>query len=250
MGISDASRIGKLIMGLFITCAGALNSLEVSVDAKAPTFSIVQPSFSQPSKYERILMTQLRDKNSSTEKFREAANRLTELLVHRVFECLPTRKVDIQTPVDGCTGERLAGRVEFVSVMRSGDALLDTFSKHFPEAVISKILIQRDEETAEPHFKYMKLSPTIAQCNTVVITEPMIATGGTLTMVIALLKEKGVAEKNIVVASILAAPEGLLRLTEQFPLIKVVTTVIDEKLNDKKYICPGLGDFGDRYFGT
>lgn len=234
--------IGKIATLLL---AGSLHA-----QASENHFKIVQPSFCHPSKYERILMTQLRDKNTSTEKFREAANRLSELLVHRIVECLPTKEVQIETPVNSFKGECLSGKIEFVSIMRSGDALLDTFSKHFPEAIINKILVQRDEETAEPLFKYMRLSSTISTCDTVIITEPMIATGGTLSYVIALLKERGVHEENIVVASVLSAPEGLKKLSTLFPSIKVITVVIDDCLNDRKFISPGLGDFGDRYFGT
>lgn len=241
------NRFQTCMMSLVFSIIMTLSSKGV---AMSPTeFPIVQPSFQQ-SKYERALMTQLRDKNSSTEKFREAANRLTELLVHRVVEFLPSYSVTIETPLVSYQGEKLQGKVEFVSIMRSGDALLDTFSKHFPESGISKILVQRNEDTAEPDFKYMKLSPTIAKCTTVIVTEPMIATGGTLALVINLLKEKGVQEKNIVIASILAAPEGLAVLNARFPEIKVVVIAIDEKLNEKKFIVPGLGDFGNRYFGT
>lgn len=202
------------------------------------------------SKYERILMTQLRDKNTSTEKFRTAARMLGEILVEKVVECLPTTVKAIETPVAACQGEVLATPLDLVSVMRSGDALLDIFLEHFPEANVSKVLIQRDEVTAKPVFKYMKLSSTISQNHPVVITEPMVATGGTLGMLIKLLKEHGVKEENIIIASICAAPEGLLELSRQFPGITFVMSSLDEKLNEKKYILPGIGDFGDRYFGT
>ena len=195
-------------------------------------------------------MTQLRDINSTQEQFRNAANKLAESLVHKVIECLPTISVEIDSPVARCLGEILDGSIEFVSVMRSGDALLYTFSQHFPYAAVNKVLVQRDEETAEPHFKYKKFSPTLTEANTVIITEPMIATGGSLTMTIDLLKSCGIAEKNIIVASILAAPEGLARLNTQYPELRVVVTMIDDHLNEKCYISPGIGDFGDRYFGT
>ncbi len=132
--------------------------------------------------------------------------------------------------------------------MRSGDALLEIFMRHFPNAHVSKILIQRDEHTAKPHFQYKKLSPSITSGNQIVITEPMIATGGSLEMAITLLKAEGVKEEDIMVASICAAPEGLALLNKTFPKIKVALTALDEKLNEKKYIVPGLGDFGDRFF--
>jgi len=196
-------------------------------------------------------MTILRDQNSTREQFRYAANKLIEILVNKVYDCLGTKQINIDTPVAACTGTILQDNVDqIVSVMRSGDVPLNIFSKNFPSAAINKILIQRNEETAEPIFKYQKFSPTISQAKKVIITEPMIATGGTLCMVIDLLKKQGVETKNIIIASICAAPEGLRRLAEQYPDISVVVTVIDDHLNTKQYISPGIGDFGDRYFGT
>lgn len=210
---------------------------------------IVQCSF-KPSKYEQILISQLRNSETSMKQFRLVSEKIGDLLVSKVVACLPSKTISIDTPVTQCKGEALADHVELVSIMRSGDALLETFMKHFPEANISKFLIQRDEETAEPHFKYMKISSEIASGTQVIVTEPMIATGGTLGMVISLLEEKGVREENIIIASVCVAPEGLAYLNQKFPKIKVVMTVLDEKLNERKFIVPGLGDFGDRYFGT
>lgn len=217
--------------------------------ALAEMLPIVRCSF-KPSTYEEILLAQLRNTQSSTKQFRLVSDKISDLLVSKVIDCLPTKIVDIETPVTRCRGKVLAGKVELVSIMRSGDALLDTFMWHFPEANISKFLIQRDEKTAKPQFKYMKISPDIASGNYVVITEPMIATGGTLEMVITLLKEKGVLEENIIVASVCVAPEGIILLNERFPKMNVIMTAMDEKLNDRKFIVPGLGDFGDRFFGT
>jgi uracil phosphoribosyltransferase len=204
----------------------------------------------KPSKYERILLTKLRDKHTTTQEFRRTAHKIGELLIAKVVECLATSSIQIETPVTGCEGEMLTQTLELVSIMRSGDALLETFIDHFPQANISKVLVQRDEETAMPIFKYMKLSPSIAKGHPVIITEPMVATGGTLGMVIQLLKDQGVKEENIIIACVCAAPEGLLQLNKQFPNINLVMTVLDEKLNERKYIVPGIGDFGDRYFGT
>lgn len=213
-------------------------------------FSIVK-STSQPTTYEQIWLTQLRDEHSTREQFRIAAHKLIEALVIKVYDCLQTKNVTINTPVTTCNGIFLDDQVEhIVSVMRSGDIPLTIFSKHFPYAAINKILVQRNEETAEPIFKYRKFASSIAHAKKIIITEPMIATGGTLCMVINLLKDHGVEEKNIIIAAICAAPEGLRQLAGQFPEISVVLTVIDDHLNEKKYISPGLGDFGDRYFGT
>lgn len=209
---------------------------------------IVQSSF-QPSKYERLLLTILRDERSSLQEFRSAAHRLGEMLIVKLVECFETTPVNVTTPVADCPGEVLEGKIELLSIMRAGDALLNLFIDHFPSASISKILIQRDEETALPLFKYCKLSSTLADGQPVIIIEPMIATGGTLELVVRMLKERGVKEGNIIVVCLCAAPEGLWVLT-QFPLLRVILSVMDEKLNEKKYIVPGLGDFGDRYFGN
>lgn len=203
-----------------------------------------------PSGYEQVLMTIIRDKTSSKEAFRNAARKVGALLVNKVVDCFDLVPLQIETPLTSFQGKSLPDTIELVSIMRSGDALVDVFIDCLPNANVSKILVQRDEETTKPHFKYMKLSKTIASSAPVVITEPMLATGGTLDMVIALLKEQGVKEKDIIIASICASPEGLLFLNERYPEIKVVLTVVDEKLNDRMYIVPGLGDFGDRYFGT
>jgi uracil phosphoribosyltransferase len=214
-------------------------------------FPIVKSSL-QTSKHERVLMTQLRDKTTSRKKFRKIANQLAELLVSKVVECLDTIQINIETPVAPCMGEIIDNSIELVSVMRSGDALLRTFGEHYPfmDSAINKILIQRNEETAKPEFKYKKFSPTLLEAKTVIITEPMIATGGSLTMTIDLLKKCGIKECNIIVAAICAAPEGLIRLSNQYPELRVVVIAIDDHLNERSYITPGIGDFGDRYFGT
>ena len=120
-------------------------------------------------------------------------------------------------------------------LLASGDVPLNIFS-NASSAAINKILIQRNEETAEPVFLYKKFSPNISQAQKIIITEPMIATGGTLCMVIELLKKQGVDPKNIIIAAICAAPEGLKRLADEYPEISVVLTVIDDHLNPKKNI--------------
>jgi uracil phosphoribosyltransferase len=209
---------------------------------------IVKSSFI-PTKYEQILMTQLRDKHTSIIAFREISKKLSDLLVSKVIEMLPTSPLEIETPLVKFQGITYAVPIDFVSVLRSGDAILESFIDHFTRANISKILVQREEETAKPIFKYMKLSPSLNGDSHVIITEPMIATGGTLGVVIDLLKEKGVKEENIVIASICTVPEGLLVLNRRFPKINVVMIVMDDYLDENKFIVPGLGDFGDRYFG-
>lgn len=210
---------------------------------------VVRSSFA-PTPYERVLMTQLRDQTTGMKEFRDTASKLASLLIGKVVAVLDLTPVTITTPISDTDGLTITSDIHLVSIMRSGDALLETFGSYFPNATISKILIQRDEETAKPIFKYMKLSQAIGPDATVVITEPLVATGGTLSVAVDLLLRKGVKEENIIVASICTAPEGLLVLTEKFPKIKVVMVVMDDFLNERKYIVPGLGDFGDRFFGT
>ena len=210
---------------------------------------IIQCSFEQ-NKYEQILMTTLRNKNTPIADFRRTADLLAELLVLKTIETLPVEEKEINTPFCPYMGSKMVSDIHLVSVMRSGDALLNVFTKHFPAAPINKILVQRDETTAEPIFKYMKMSPSLTSKSIVIITEPLIATGGTLSMVINLLKEAGIKESHIHIASICVSPEGLFLLNQNFPELKVVMIAMDDKLNEHKYIVPGLGDFGDRYFGT
>jgi uracil phosphoribosyltransferase len=187
---------------------------------------------------------------TSTKAFRVATAHIGELLVTKVIECLETQAVEVQTPTASCRGEVIAHPIELVSILRSGDALLDTFMSHFPDAHVTKVLVQKNEETAHPVFSYMKLSPSIASGATVLVLDPMIATGDTLHTVLSLLKEKGVQEENIIVACIATCPEGLRELCAHHSAIRLVMNVLDEKLNEKKCIVPGLGDFGDRYYGT
>lgn len=212
-------------------------------------YSIIKCSLI-PTRYEKVLLTRLRDKTTGTVDFRVATEKIAALLVNKAIDCFPLTPITIETPLATVTGETLPENIELVSILRSGDALIHIFLNHFPHANVSKILVQRDEKTAEPHFIFMKLSHAIASGSPVIITEPMIATGGTLKMVIEKLKEHGVKESNIIIASICAAPEGLEILQRAFPEVQVVINALDDKLNPIKFIVPGLGDFGDRYFGT
>lgn len=248
--MSYASLTSAALMGDLNTSERLLNiqSNSNNPEALAKLLPIVHCSFT-PSKYERILLTQIRNINTPIEAYRSASRKISNILVSKVVECLPAKSVEISSPVAPCKGEVLDDQIELVSVMRSGDAFLEAFMDHFPNAHVSKLLIQRNDK-AEPVFFYKKFSGTIASGHPVVITEPMIATGGTTDMTIALLKEMGVKEENIIIASLFVVPEGLLLLNEKYPKLKVVMASMDEKLNEKKYIVPGCGDFGDRFFGT
>ncbi len=209
----------------------------------------IAKGYEQPGALEHHFLTILRDRNTHTHQFREATNLLTPLLAQRTAEHLSATEVSIFTPITKCRGIALQEDIILIPIMRSGLTLLEGFQRYFKKARVGHMLIQRNEETAKAEFKYFK-APSHMFCKKVVILEPMIATGGTLTVAIKTLLNAGVNEKDIIVASVVAAPEGLLALQEKFPAISVVVISIDEGLTYQKYIFPGLGDFGDRYYGT
>ena len=136
-----------------------------------------------------------------------------------------------------------------VSVMRGGLSLLPSFQNIFKGAPVGMIGHKRNEENAQPMLYYLNL-PQIAHDDKVVVLEPMLATGGSLSMAISLLKRAGASEENIVIAAVIGAPQGVERLFAEYPGITIVLAAQDPYLNDKFYIVPGLGDFGDRYFGN
>jgi uracil phosphoribosyltransferase len=139
--------------------------------------------------------------------------------------------------------------VTVVSIIRAGDSLLDVVMELLPECSVGKILIQRDEETAEPKLFYSKLPPSMEN-RCVLLVDPMLATGGSAAVAVRILLEQGVAQKDIIFLNVVSCPEGLKLLQDLYPEIVIVTGCIDEGLNERKYIIPGLGDFGDRYFST
>jgi uracil phosphoribosyltransferase len=140
------------------------------------------------------------------------------------------------------------GEMVGISIIRAGDSMLDTFMAIAPEATVGKILIQRNEETREPILFYSKVPPLAGK--QVMLLDPMVATGGSAICAIEVLIDKGAVESNITFVNVLACPEGIAALTKAYPAMRIVTGQIDDGLNDKAYIMPGLGDFGDRFFGT
>jgi len=164
---------------------------------------------------------------------------------------LPATKRTVITPCGEFEGEDLpdASSVCAVSVVRAGDSLLEAVRAVWPAVSVGKILIQRDEETALPRLFYCKLPPNIASKH-VLLLDPMLATGGSAVKAVEELVGAGVAPDRIVFANVVACPEGIAALQNAFPAVRIVTCAVDEGLNEKKYIVPGLGDYGDRYFGT
>lgn len=158
--------------------------------------------------------------------------------------------VEVKTPTDAIySGEEVdVSNIVAVSIIRAGDSLLDAFLRIVPEASVGKILIQRDEETAMPVLMYSKLPPLASK--KVVLCDPMLATGGSAICAVKVLVENGADPGSIFFLNVLSCPEGLAAMAAAYPDVKVITGAIDEKLTPKRYIAPGLGDYGDRFYGT
>jgi len=199
----------------------------------------------------RHFLSILRDENSDTNTFGHAIESLTYQLLDVASNYLPTLTQISKTPTNTEYDSTIIdiSRVCAVSIVRAGESMESTVRSVLGRIPIGKILIQRDEETAEAVLMYNKLPPGIAD-KVVLVLEPMIATGGSATSAIGVLKEAGVLEENIVFMTFIASRYGGQLLNERFPLIKIVVGAIDPELNANAYIVPGLGDAGCRYFGT
>uniref|UniRef100_A0A7S4NU78 uracil phosphoribosyltransferase n=1 Tax=Guillardia theta TaxID=55529 RepID=A0A7S4NU78_GUITH len=199
------------------------------------------------------LFTQLRDLNSSQEIFVKSARHLISIILSEALNFVPFMPKIVNTPVDGATYTGLemtdVENLCVVSILRAADSMADHISHHLPGLPVGKILIQRDEKTAKPNVFFKKFPKNI-QAKRVILVDPMLATGGSAAEAIQILKDDGVPEHCILMVCIVAADEGLQLLTKRFPQVRIVCGEIDRGLNSQKYIVPGLGDFGDRFFGT
>lgn len=190
----------------------------------------------------------LRNKNTGTKEFREIVQEISIVLCYEAMSDAKLVKTEIQTPLEKIkTGMLNEDKYAFVPILRAGMGMLDGVISVIPNAKIGHIGMYRDEETFEPVNYFFKV-PKDIQKREVIIIDPMLATGGSALDAIELLKSKGV--KKIKFLCIIAAPEGLKIVTEKYPDVKIYCGCIDKKLNSNKYIVPGLGDAGDRIFGT
>jgi uracil phosphoribosyltransferase len=192
-------------------------------------------------------MSYLRSTATDTEEFQRHAQVVTRILALHVLGDLETTTVTIQTPLEPAQAQRLDRRVIFVPVLRSGLAMLDTMNNFVPGSRVGFVGMERDEGTAIAHQYYSKLPRQLGE-SLVVILDPMLATGGSALGTLKLLHQAGAT--NIRLACIVAAPEGVDLLVDADPSILIFTCALDRGLNERKYIVPGLGDFGDRYYGT
>jgi uracil phosphoribosyltransferase len=198
----------------------------------------------------KVLYTLIRDKQTSREDFIFYSDRIIRLLVEEALNLLPIKDKKILTPTgENFNGADFLGKICAVSIIRAGESMEKAVRQVCEDIRIGKILIQRDEKTAKPLLFYSKLPEDIAK-RYVLLLDPMLATGGSVCKAIEVLKEKGVSEDKIIFVNLISCPEGIKKVTKEFFKVKIITGFIDKKLNDRAYILPGLGDFGDRYFGT
>lgn len=192
------------------------------------------------------LLTELRDTATEPERFRHVARRLATVLVLEATRGLQTAPVTVQTPLAATQGRRLERPVVAVPILRAGLGLLETVTDLLPDVRVGYAGLERDEQTLQPTSYYLKV-PELTQAS-VLLLDPMLATGGSAAFAVGLLKEHGATDIQLV--CVVAAPEGVRRLAAEHPDVRVVTAALDEGLSDVGYIVPGLGDFGDRLFGT
>lgn len=193
-------------------------------------------------------ISMIRDKRTGTNEFRKLVEEIAMLMGYEALRDLPTEPVEIETPVETYMAPMIAGKkLAVVPILRAGLGMVNGILALVPTAKVGHIGLYRDPETHEPHEYYCKLPDPIEQ-RTIVVVDPMLATGGSAVDAINCVKQRG--GKNIKFMCIIAAPEGLNRLMEAHPDVQIYIGHLDRCLNEQAYICPGLGDAGDRIFGT
>ncbi|CAA9381654.1 MAG: Uracil phosphoribosyltransferase [uncultured Phycisphaerae bacterium] len=192
-------------------------------------------------------LTELRDFTTDHRKFRTLLDEIAGLMVYEVTRDWPTTAKPVQTPIERTTGRVLSRQVTLVPILRAGLGMADGVLKMLPDARMGHLGVYRNEETLEPVPYYQKLPPDIAATE-VLLIDPMLATGGSGAAAVSYLKRAGVTSMKFV--CLVAAPEGIQAIHRLHPEVQIYTAAIDRELNDKGYIMPGLGDAGDRIFGT
>ena len=192
-------------------------------------------------------LSELRDKSSDHRKFRSLLNQIASLMIYEVSRDWPTVERAVETPLETMKGKVLSKRVTLVPILRAGLGMSDGVLRILPDARLGHLGVYRDEKTLEPVSYYQKLPPDIADTE-VLLIDPMLATGGSGSAAVSFLKKAGVKTMRFI--CLVAAPEGIAALHAQHPEIQIYCAAIDRQLNEKGYILPGLGDAGDRIFGT
>ena len=190
----------------------------------------------------------MRKKETGTKEFRELLNEITMLMIYEVTRDLPTEEVEIETPICKCKTRMLAGKkLGVVPILRAGLGMVDAVTNLIPACRVGHIGLYRDPETHEPVEYYCKL-PADSENRELIVVDPMLATGGSASAAISFIKQRGC--KNVRLVNLIAAPEGVARIQKDHPDVDIYVAGMDECLNEHCYIVPGLGDAGDRLFGT
>lgn len=194
-------------------------------------------------------LTYLRDKNTNPKEFRELVKEVSMLMAYEITRNLPVEEIVVETPLGKAKGYILSTKITVVSILRAGLVMSDGILNLIPNAKVGHIGIYRDHETLKPVTYYVKLPENLSDSK-IFLLDPMLATGGSIVRGIEILLERGAKIENIDVISLVSAPEGIEFVQKHFKDTTIYTIAIDERLNDKGYIVPGLGDAGDRLFGT
>jgi uracil phosphoribosyltransferase len=192
-------------------------------------------------------LTILRDVQTTTPEFRSAMKRIANILAYHALKKLPLRSFEVETPIHPTTGYDINQEIFVIPIMRAGLTLTEAILQFIPDARVGHLGMYRDEKTHEPVVYYSNIPDGIKQAM-VLVVDPMLATGGTANDALTFLKKQGAQHLRFI--SLISAPEGLQRLQNNHPDVHVITSSVDECLNDDAFIVPGLGDAGDRYFGT
>lgn len=192
-------------------------------------------------------LVELRDKRTPPDQFRRAATRISVLLAAEALRAAPSTPVTVETPIGPAHGRRITPDIVVVPVLRAGMGMLDAVLDLVPQARVGHIGLKRDEATAVASRYYSRFPPGLDR-SYVLLIDPMLATGGSSVSALDILREAGARDIRIV--CIVAAPEGLATVAQHHPDVSIFTPAVDERLNEHKYIVPGLGDFGDRLYGT
>ena len=192
-------------------------------------------------------LTRLRDQRTQPQEFRRLLGEIASLMIYEATRTLGLKKISVRTPLEKTTGSKLEREIVLVPVLRAGLGMLNPILEIIPHARVGFIGLKREESTLIAHFYHKSLPKELGRCE-VILIDPMLATGGSAVAALDFLKEQGA--KRIRLVSLVSAPEGIARVRKKYPTLPIFTAAIDRELNQVGYILPGLGDAGDRLFGT
>lgn len=192
-------------------------------------------------------LTQIRRKNTPSKYFRQIVEEIAVFMIYEIARDFKTKEVEIETPIAKCKAKVLDENFVIVPILRAGISMVNGALTVLPDAAVGHIGLIRDENTHKPIEYYKKMPPNISD-KKIILVDPMVATGGSALKALQMLKDEGA--KDIIFVCIISAPEGIKKISENYPDVPIYTAAIDERLNENAYIVPGFGDAGDRIFDT